>query len=126
MRPLRAAAALVLLAVAVTACSRSGTDLAEPKPGFCEAAARYDRRVERNAGIAEQITILEKLERNAPKDVAEDATLFLTTMREFQQGDKNTRDEIRADPRVQEAVENVNRRAAEGCGFFESEPGDGS
>ena len=82
--------------------------------------------VERNAGISEQISILEKLERNAPKDVAADATFFLDTMREFQQGDEAARDEIREDPRVQEAVENVNRRAAGSCGFFESEPGDGS
>jgi hypothetical protein len=126
MRPLRATVVLVLLALAATACSRGGTELSEPKPGFCEAAARYDRRVERNASISEQIDILEKLERNAPKDVAADATLFLDTMREFQQGDKETRAEIREDPRVQEAVENVNRRAADSCGFFESEPGDGS
>jgi hypothetical protein len=126
MRPLRATVVLVLLTVAVTACSRGGTELSEPKPGFCEAAARYDRRVERNASISEQIDILEKLERNAPKDVAADATLFLDTMRAFQQGDEAARDEIRDDPRVQEAVENVNRRAAESCGFFESEPGDGS
>jgi hypothetical protein len=126
MRPLRATVVLVLLTVAVTACSRGGTELSEPKPGFCEAAARYDRRVERNASISEQIDILEKLERNAPEDVAADATLFLDTMREFHQGDQAVRDEIRDDPRVQEAVENVNRRAAESCGFFESEPGDGS
>ena len=122
MRPLRAVLVLALLAVALTACSRGGADLAEPKPGFCEAAARYDREVEREASLAKQIEILEKLERNAPEDVAEDATTFLDAMRSLRDGDRSVVD----DPVIQDAVEHVNRRAADGCGFYESEPGDGS
>jgi hypothetical protein len=120
-----------LVVVGATACSRGdSSSLPTPKPGFCEAASRYDREVEKKASLSEQITILEKLERNAPKDVAADATFFLETMREFQAGDPATRKEIREDPRrqeqIKEAVDNVNRRAADGCGFYESEPGDGS
>ena len=122
MRPLRAVLVLALLAVALTACSRGGADLARPKPGFCEAAARYDREVEREASLDEQIEILEKLVRNAPDDVAEDATTFLDAMRSLRDGDRSVVD----DPVIQDAVEHVNRRAADGCGFYESEPGDGS
>ena len=127
MRRTRTALVIGLLVVVGAACSRgSSSSLPIPKAGFCEAASRYDREVERNATLSEQITILEKLERNAPKDIAADATFFLDTMREFQQGGKATRDRIKDDPRVEDAVESVNRRAADGCGFYESEPGDGS
>src|SRR4029077_2793768 len=100
--------------------------LPTPKPGFCEAAQRYDRRVERNASVAEQITILEKLDRNAPKDIAKPATLFLDSMREYQTGDAKTREQLKNDPDVQQAIDDVNRRAINGCGFFDSEPGDGN
>ena len=122
MRLLRTGFALPLVALVATACSLGGTDLPTPEPGFCEAASRYDREVESDATLAEQITIIEKLERNAPKDVADDATLFLDSLRRLRDGDRSVVD----DPDVQDAVENVNRRAVEGCGFYESEPGDGS
>jgi hypothetical protein len=123
MRRSRTAVVIGLLAVLGVACSRGGgADLATPKPGFCEAASRYDREVERDATLDEQITILEKLERNAPKDVAADAATFLDAMRRLRDGDRSVVD----NPKIQQAVENVNRRAADGCGFYESEPGDGS
>jgi hypothetical protein len=123
MRRARAALLVTLLAVGATACSRGdSSDLPVPKPGFCEAAARYDERVERNAPLDEQITIIEKLERNAPKDVAADAALFLESLRRLRDGDTSVVD----DPDVEEAVVNVNRRAANSCGFYDSEPGDGS
>ncbi|MET0421123.1 MAG: hypothetical protein ABW073_05425, partial [Acidimicrobiia bacterium] len=67
------AVALPLLTVS---CSR-GEDLPDPKPGFCEAAAKYDKLIERKKTIAEQIPLLEKMQRNAPKDVAADVTYFL-------------------------------------------------
>ena len=119
--------AVVALLTTLTACSRGNEEtLATPKPGFCEAAQRYDQRVERGAKLAEQITILEKLERNAPKDVAADAELFLDQMRAYEAATKSERQELKDDPEVAEAIERVNRRAINGCEFFESEPGDGS
>ena len=118
---------VVVLLTTLTACSRGNEEtLTTPKPGFCEAAQRYDERVERGAKLAEQITILEKLERNAPKDVADDAELFLDQMRAYQAATKSERRELQDDPDVARAIENVNRRAINGCEFFESEPGDGS
>jgi hypothetical protein len=128
MRSRRVTSMLVLVGVLgtlVVACS-GNEELATPKPGFCEAAAHYDKRVEREASITEQITILEKLERNAPKDVAADATFFLDTMREGEHATKKQREKLEQDPRFQRAVNNVNRRAINGCEFFASEPGDGS
>jgi hypothetical protein len=115
----------VALVTILAACSGSEEGLPKPKPGFCEAASRYDKRVERGASIDEQITILEKLQRNAPKDVAADASLFLDSMREFQSGNTKERDAIKADPKIQHAVDQVERRAANGCGFYEQEPGSG-
>ena len=124
-------AALVFLAAAVvltaTACSGedSSSSLPRPKPGFCEAAQRYDKRVERGASLDEQITILEKLERNAPKDVKADAELFLNQMRAYEAASKRERKKLQGDPKVEQAVENVNRRAQNGCDFFQREPGSG-
>jgi hypothetical protein len=123
MRRSRTAVVIGLLVVAGAGCSRGDSNsLPAPRPGFCEAASRYDREVERDATLDEQITILEKLERNAPEDVAEDAATFLDAMRRLRDGDRSVVDQ----PDIQQAVENVNRRAANDCGFFESEPGDGS
>jgi hypothetical protein len=115
-------ALLVALAVAGAACSGEGaSSLPTPKPGFCEAAQRYDHRVERGAPLAEQITILEKMARNAPKDVASDTNLFLASLQKLQGGDKSVVD----NPKVEAAVKNVERRAQNGCDFFRQEPGSG-
>ena len=124
-------AALVLVAAAVvlaaTACSGedSSSSLPRPKPGFCEAAQRYDKRVERGASITEQITILEKLARNAPKDVKADADLFLARMQAYQAASNAERRKLQGDPLVAQAVDAVNRRAQNGCDFFQRQPGSG-
>jgi len=110
-----AAVAMVALVVLLAACSDSEQSLPKPKPGFCEAAQRYDHRVERKASIDEQITILEKLARNAPEDVAADAHLFLDSMRKLQAGDRS----VVGNKKVEAAVEHVDRRAINGCGFYD-------
>ena len=115
-------ALLVALVVAGAACSgERASSLPEPKPGFCEAAKRYDHRVERDAPLAEQITIVAKMARNAPKDVAADTNLFLEALQKLQRGDESVVD----NPKIQAAVENVNRRAQNGCEFFKRRPGSG-
>jgi hypothetical protein len=113
----------VALGVLAAACSRGDSEdaLPTPKPGFCEAAQRYDTRVENGAKLSEQITIVAKMQRNAPEDVAADTTTFLESLQKLADGDKSVVD----NPEVAEAVENVNRRAINGCEFFKKEPGSG-
>ena len=63
----------VLLAVGVTACSRDeSSSLPRPSKPFCEAAHRYDVRVEKAAPIGEQIQIVQRMADHAPKDIAKD------------------------------------------------------
>jgi len=57
---------------------------------------------------------------NAPSDIRGDANTFLEAMRRVDR-DPSVVD----DPQVADAVENVNRRAANGCGFFERDAGSG-
>ncbi|MET0896000.1 MAG: hypothetical protein ABWY80_09125 [Acidimicrobiia bacterium] len=116
---------VVALGATAASCSR-GEDLPDPKPGFCEAAAKYDKLIERKKTIAEQIPLLEKMQRNAPKDVAADVTYFLDTLRKAADATDAEKQKLQENPKFQQAVERVNRRAINGCGFFDSEPGDGS
>jgi hypothetical protein len=123
VRPTRLLLVVIAFGIVATGCSRgSQAALPTPEPGFCEAAQRYDRRVERDATLDEQITLVEKMARHAPKDVAADATLFLASLRKLRDGDES----VVGDDDVEQAVDNVNRRAINGCEFFASEPGDGS
>ena len=116
--------ALVVLATgaAVTACSgNSEASLPRPSKPFCEAAHRYDVRVEKRAPIDEQIQIVQKMADHAPKDIAQDTNTFLDALQRRRDGDKSVVD----NPKIEKAVDNVNRRAANGCGLYNSEGGGG-
>ena len=118
MRRSRRAATVALagiLAATAASCSRDpGASLPTPKPAFCEAAWNYDHRVERNAKLAEQITIVAKIAHNAPKDIARDMSTFLDAMKRRADGDTTVVDNAK----IKNAVENVNRRAADGCELY--------
>jgi hypothetical protein len=106
------------LAAAATACSRGeGSSLPRPSKPFCEAAHRYDVRVEKLAPIDEQIKIVQKMADNAPKDIARDTSTFLAALERRRDGDESVVD----NPRIQRAVENVNRRAVNGCGLYKGD-----
>jgi hypothetical protein len=111
----------VLAAFALVACS-SGPDLPRPSRAFCEAAARYDRRIVRapRASVATQIELVRDIAEHAPKDIRREAQVFLDALRRVR-ADPGVRD----DPDVQQAVDSVNRRAGNGCGFFERDAGSG-
>jgi hypothetical protein len=114
--------AAMFLAVGVTACSREeGSSLPRPSKPFCEAAHRYDVRVEKRAPISEQIHIVQEMADHAPKDIARDTQTFLDALQRRRDGDKSVVD----NPKIEDAVKNVNRRAANGCGLYKQEPGGG-
>jgi len=113
---LRALVAIALLAVALTACSRdSEKSLPTPSKAFCQAAYDYDTNLPKLIGkIQQQTELVQKLAEHAPKDIAADAETYLDAMQRRAAGDKSVVD----NPKIQTAVDNVNRRAADGCELY--------
>jgi hypothetical protein len=113
---LRAFVALGLLATALTACSRdSESSLPTPSKAFCQAAYDYDTNLPKLIGkIQKQTDLVAKLADTAPKDIEKDAQTYLDAMQRRASGDKSVVD----DPKIKVAVENVNRRAADGCKLY--------
>jgi hypothetical protein len=113
---------LLVLAAAATACSRGDeSSLPRPSKPFCEAAHRYEVRLEKHARIGEQIQIVQRMADHAPKDIADDTNAFLDALQRRREGDLSVVD----NPKIQKAVDNVNRRAFFGCGFDKQDPGGG-
>ena len=124
MRGARAAVVVALLAVGLAACSRgSGSSLPTPSRAFCQAAYDYDTNLPKLIGkIDAQTEFVRKLADHAPKDITKDAQTYLDAMERRAAGDKSVVD----DPEIQTAVENVNRRATEGCDLYkQNEDGSG-
>jgi len=120
--PKRLAVAAVLLVAALvgSACSSEGGNAPKAPLAFCKAAARFDDRVSRNAKIDEQVRLVQRMVDTAPAKIKADAQTFVDALRRVET-DKSAKD----DPNVKRAVENVNRYAAQGCGFYERQGGGG-
>ena len=120
--PKRLAVAAVLLVAALVggACSSEGGNAPKAPLAFCKAAARYDDRVSRNAKLDEQIRLVQRMVDTAPAKIKADAQTFVDALRRVET-DKSAKE----DPNVKRAVENVNRYAAQGCGFYERQGGGG-
>ena len=116
MRWSRAVAVALLLVAGVAACSEdSSASLPTPSKAFCQAAYDYDTNLPKLVGkINQQTDLVAKLAETAPKDIAEDARLYLDAMKRRAAGDTSVVD----NPRIKTAVENVNRRAADGCELY--------
>ena len=113
---LRAVVVLGLLAAGLTACSRdSGSSLPMPSKAFCQAAYDYDTNLPKLIGkVQQQTDLVAKLAATAPKDIRRDAQTYLDAMQRRADGDRSVVD----NPKIQTAVENVNRRAADGCQLY--------
>jgi hypothetical protein len=116
-RAVRAVIALGLLTAALAACSGdSEASLPTPSKAFCQAAYDYDTNLPKLIGkIDQQTALVQKLADHAPKDIAADAQTYLDAMKRRADGDKSVVD----DPKIEKAVDNVNRRAAAGCKLYE-------
>ena len=114
---LRAVVAVGLVAVALTACSGggSGSSLPLPSKAFCQAAYDYDTNLPKLIGkIDAQTELVAELAAHAPEDIDADAQTYLDAMERRAAGDTSVVD----NPKIQTAVENVNRRATEGCELY--------
>jgi hypothetical protein len=118
LRPFGCTAAAIGAILALGACSGRQESLPRPSRNYCEAAYRYEQQIQKRPqpSLAAQITMVAKIAANAPKDIRADAQVFLDAMRRVRT-DKSVVD----DPKVKDAVTNVNRRTSDGCGFFEQE-----
>jgi len=111
---------LALVAALVLAGCKTGddtaSDLPRPSRAFCAAAAHYDKNVQLSS-LAVQIKLVAPIAAAAPRDVAADAQTFLDALRRRAKGDKSVVD----NPRIQHAVDHVNRRAGQDCGWYRRE-----
>ena len=110
------AAVALLFASGVAACSEdSSSSLPTPSKAFCQAAYDYDSNLPKLVGkIGKQTDLVAKLAETAPKDIAGDAQVYLDAMKRRAAGDTSVID----NPKIERAVDNVNRRAAAGCKLF--------
>jgi hypothetical protein len=120
--PKRLAVAAVLLVAALVggACSSESANAPKAPLAFCQAAARYDDRVSRNAKIDEQIRLVQRMVDTAPAKIKADAQRFVDALRRVE-----TDPSVKDNAKVKRTVENVNRYAAQGCGFYKQQGGGG-
>jgi hypothetical protein len=120
--PLGCLATVIGAVLALGACSGRAESLPRPSRAYCEAAFRYEDKIQKKPqpSIDAQITMVEKIAATAPKDIHADAQVFLDAMRRVKT-DKSVID----NPKVKDAVTNVNRRTSAGCGFFEQDGSNG-
>jgi hypothetical protein len=112
---------LVLILLVLAGCG--GSQTLEASKAFCLAADRYDSLLERQQGAGEvdvdrQIVRVEDIAQTAPAAIADDAQMFLDALRDV--GDDPS---LKDDPKVREAVDNVNRYANQACGVYDRRSG---
>jgi hypothetical protein len=121
--------ALVAILALMYVGGQSESDAPVAPKAFCKAAkafedeltrteAEYDRSLER------QLPLVADLAATAPRAVRADAQLWLTQMEAIAAApNEQARARLRDDPDVKVAVDNVNRYATQGCGFFDRQSG---
>jgi len=117
---LAVAAVLVVAVLVGGACSSESANAPKAPLAFCQAAARYDDRVSRNAKTDEQIRLVQRMVDTAPTRIKADAEAFVDALRRVE-ADPSVKDNAK----IKRAVENVNRYAAQGCGFYKQQGGGG-
>jgi hypothetical protein len=107
----------------VAALSQGGrgndlSDLPRPSRAFCSAAARYDEiTTAKRISVQRHIELMREVEQDAPADTKADAALVVRSYERLAAGDESVVD----DPRVKAALDRVNRRATQTCGWFTRE-----
>jgi hypothetical protein len=105
----------------LAACSDGeSSSLPKPSNAFCTAARRYDDQLAKLTATGterfeKQIEWVTPMAQHAPKDIKHDAEVFLDALQQRAAGNA----EVASDPKVKTAIENVNRRAAQGCQFYQ-------
>lgn len=94
--------------------------LARPSVAFCKAARRYDTAVSsRKVTLAEHLQFSEAIAKAAPKDARADADRIVRAYEQLRSGDRTVVD----NPRIKAAIDHVNRRAGQDCGWYRRKEG---
>ena len=112
--------ALIGAIVLAVGCGSEGGDATKAPLAFCKAASRFDDRLSKGAKLGEQVRLVQGMVDTAPARIKADTTTFLDALRRVE-----TDPSVKDNPKVKRAVENVNRYAAQGCGFYEQQGGGG-
>jgi hypothetical protein len=120
----RRTVALAVLAVTVVAAGCSREEKPPASNAFCRAADRYNEELERTQlegepSVKRQLPIITDLAATAPKAIAADVQTFLDALERRADGDRSVVD----NPRISEAVDNVNRYANKACNVYERDTG---
>jgi hypothetical protein len=115
---------VALATVVAVAGSNRGDDIASdlPRPSraFCAAAARYDEAVSSGSlSLARHERLTRAIASKAPRDVRADAEKVADAYAHLRAGDRSVVD----DPEVKAALDHVNRRATQDCGWFRRQEG---
>ncbi len=120
----RLAALAVLLVVVLTACSEDDDPSAHPPEPFCQAAIALEEFGPVRGRVPElddQIELVREVAETAPPDIKQQAETVLAAMERYRDGD----DSVIDDAEIQEAVNEVNRYATNGCELFERDNPNG-
>jgi len=114
---------LATLSVVSVGCKQkddTASDLPRPSRAFCRAAANYDKVVSlKSTTLARHITLTRAIAQTAPKDARHDAEIVWHSFEKLRAGDKSVID----NPEVRAAIEHVNRRAGQDCGWYRRQEG---
>jgi hypothetical protein len=114
---------VAIATIATLAQGQPGNDLStntRPSRAFCRAAAAYDKATTtRSVPVARHITMTRAIAETAPRDTRTDATLVWRSYQKLASGDRSVVD----NPRVKAALDHVNRRATQDCGWFQRDSG---
>lgn len=117
---------LVLVLVAtllMAACSSSENKKLSASSAFCRAAERYSTELQHaervgEANASRQLPLIEELARTAPKKIKAEAEIFAQAVRDVKK-DPTVKDR----PKVQKAVDAVNRYANQACNVYKRDSG---
>ena len=110
---------IVLITAFGAGCSGqddTASGLPRPSRAFCKAAADYDKVIGlKKLPLARHIALTKAIALSAPKDARTEAETVWHAFEQLRAGDRSVVD----NPKVQAAVEYVNRRAGQDCGWYQ-------
>jgi hypothetical protein len=123
-----AAGLLAAGSVAAGCSGESGATTKAPK-AFCQAAYNYEQELNKELTKGEkdlnkQLALVEIMAAKAPRKVHEDVLAFADAIRQVRD-DPSLAKNKQFQARGRKVVDNVNRYASNGCGFFKQDPSEG-
>lgn len=110
--------AVIVAMIVGSGCSGeddTASGLPRPTRAFCAAAANYDKVVALKAtSLRRHAELTREIALTAPTDIREDARTVWQSFEKLRDGDESVVD----NPEVRDAINHVNRRAGQDCGWF--------